>query len=164
VPTKKTDYGAKLSHDRLLLSQGLLLHFFANLSLTADVEEPLYLAGLGRPHHRILFFSEHAPGITVSELPDAMHVTHQNLRLPMRKLVDLGYLLMKPGISDQRQRQLFISLKGRKLVDQLKAVQWERIGRAFMLAGPSAVAGFMKVHAALLDPKDIAWVERLTER
>ena len=161
---KKTEHGAKRSHDRMLLSQGLLLHFFANLSLTADVEEPLYLAGLGRPHHRILFFAEHAPGITVSELLDAVHVTHQNLRLPMKRLVDMGYLLMKSGVSDRRQRQLFITVKGRRLVDRLKAVQWERIGRAFMLAGPSAVDGFMKVHAALLDPKDIAWVERLTER
>jgi DNA-binding MarR family transcriptional regulator len=155
--------GTQRDRDRLLLSQGLLLHFFANLSLTADVEEPLYLAGLGRPHHRILFFAEHAPGITVSELLDAMHVSHQNLRLPMKKLVNTGYLLMKPGVHDRRQRQLFISVKGRKLVDELKALQWERIGRAFMHAGPAAVDGFMKVHAALLDPKDTAWVERLME-
>ena len=155
--------GTQRDRDRLLLSRGLLLHFFANLSLTADVEEPLYQAGLGRPHHRILFFAEHAPGITVSELLDAMHVSHQNLRLPMKKLVDGAYLVMKPGVDDRRQRQLFITAKGRKLVDALKAVQWERIGRAFVQAGPSAVDGFMKVHAALLDPKDTAWVERLME-
>jgi DNA-binding MarR family transcriptional regulator len=140
-----------------------MLHFFANLSLVADVEETLYAAGMGRPHHRILFFAAHAPGITVSEVLEAMHVTHQNLRLPMKSLVDRGYLLMKQAETDRRQRQLYLTASGQKLIDKLTALQWKRIQRAFEACGPRAVEGFMKVHAALIDAEDAVWVARLEQ-
>jgi DNA-binding MarR family transcriptional regulator len=137
TPTSKRQaISADDKHSHLKL--GFILHFFTNLSLAADVEEPLFLAGLGRPHHRILYFAAHMPGITVSELLSAMHVTHQNLRLPMKTLMDKGFLLMKVAEQDRRQRQLFVTS-----------------------AGPQAVDGFLKVQEAMIDPADLAWVARL---
>jgi DNA-binding MarR family transcriptional regulator len=160
TPTSKRQaVSAEGKHTHLKL--GFILHFFTNLSLAADVEEPLFQAGLGRPHHRILYFAAHMPGITVSELLSVMHVTHQNLRLPMKTLMDKGFLLMKAAEQDRRQRQLFVTSAGKKLVDRLAVIQWKRVARAFEAAGPQAVDGFLKVQEAMIDPADLAWVARL---
>ncbi len=161
MATPKSKPAAKAPYDRTQINLGLLLHFFANLSLVTDVDEPLAEVDLGRPHHRILYFATHAPGITVNELLDAMHVTHQNLRIPMKSLVERGLLTMLPATSDRRQRELHVTPAGRKLVRKLTEVQWTRIERAFVKAGPVAVNGFLKVYTALIDPRDAAWVARL---
>lgn len=143
------------------LKKGLLLHFFANLCLTGDVDPSLADLGFGRPHHRILFFAANAPGITVGELTGAMRVTHQNVRMAMKQLLDGGYLTTKIGQTDRRHKRLYATVKGRKLVDTLMHRQLERIERAYRAAGPKAVEGFFLVHQYLVDPSDLDWIENL---
>lgn len=143
------------------LKKGLLLHFFANLCLTGDVNPSLVELGFGRPHHRILFFAANSPGITVGELIGAMRVTHQNARMPMKQLLDGGYLTTKVGQTDRRHKRLYATAKGKKLVDALMHRQFERIERAYRAAGPDAVQGFFLVHQYLVDPSDLEWIKQL---
>jgi DNA-binding MarR family transcriptional regulator len=143
------------------LKRGLLLHFFANLCLTSDVNLRLSELGFARLHHRILFFAANAPGITVGELLGVLRVTHQNVRTAMKQLLDDGYLLARIGQKDRRHKRLYASAKGRKLVESLSHRQLERIERAYRAAGPEAVKGFFLVHQYLVDPSDLDWIDEL---
>jgi DNA-binding MarR family transcriptional regulator len=150
--------GSRVAHD---LKHGLLLHFFANLCLTSDVNPRLSELGFGRLHHRILFFATNAPGITVGELLGALRVTHQNVRAAMKRLIDDGYLLARIGQRDRRHKRLYASAKGKHLVESLSQRQLERIERAYRAAGPEAVKGFFLVHQYLVDPSDLDWIDQL---
>lgn len=143
------------------LKKGLLMHFFANLCLTSDVNPSLTELGFGRPHHRILFFAANSPGITVGELLGALRVTHQNIRVAMKQLLDGGYLVAKIGKTDRRHKRLYASAKGRQLVETLMHRQLERLERAYRAAGPEAVQGYFLVHQYLVDPADLDWIEQL---
>ena len=143
------------------LKKGLLMHFFANLCLTGDVSPSLTDLGFGRPHHRILFFAANAPGITVGELLGALRVSHQNIRLAMKHLIDGGYLIARIGQTDRRQKRLYASAKGKLLVESLMQRQLERIERAYRAAGPEAVRGYFLVHQHLVDSADLDWIEQL---
>jgi len=68
------------------------LNFFANRRLFEVVETPLTEEGLGRLHHRILFFVSRSPGMTVGELMGTLGVSHQNIRVAMKQLVDRGVI------------------------------------------------------------------------
>ncbi|HEX2892328.1 MarR family winged helix-turn-helix transcriptional regulator [Vineibacter terrae] len=146
---------------RSKLMKGLLLHFFVNMSLAADADDTLAALGMGRPHHRILMVALQAPGITVNEVLEVLHVTHQNIRLPMKKLVDGGYLLVKPGETDRRQRTLSTSAKGRKLVERLLSRQWVRLERTYAEVGDADFQIFLRVQQSLIDPADAVWARRL---
>lgn len=139
----------------------LLVHTFVNLCLAADVRGPLDANQLGRIHHRILFFVTHSPGMTVNELLEVMRVSHQNMRVPMRQLIDRGYLTTRPCETDRRQKRNYVSAKGAKLIQQLSNAQFRRIEDAFARAGPEAVRGFFEVHACLLDPRDLEWISQM---
>ncbi len=156
-----TPAGLNPDYRRSNLMKGLLLHFFTNLSLAADAEETLSGLGMGRPHHRMLVIVMQAQGITVNELLEVLHVTHQNIRLPMKKLVDEGYLLAKPGETDRRQRALFISSKGRKLTERLLSRQWVRLERTYAEVGDADFQTFLRVQQSLIDPRDAVWARRL---
>lgn len=145
------------------LVDGLLAHTLLNLCFTNEVREPLEAQGFGRVHHRILFFVTQRPGITVNQLIAVMRVTHQNLRAPMRQLVEQGYLVSEPGTEDRRQRCTYASPKGLELIDRLSKTQFKRIQRAFAAAGPEDVKAFFRVHRLLLDAADLAWMEEAAE-
>lgn len=147
--------------ERSPLVDCLLVHTFVNLCLAADVREPLEANQLGRIHHRILFFVTHSPGMTVNQLLEVMRVSHQNLRVPMRQLIDRGYLTTRPCEIDRRQKRNFVSPKGLKLINRLSNAQFRRIEQAFAQAGPEAVAGFFKVHNCLLDRRDQEWIGQM---
>lgn len=142
-------------------AKGLLLHFFANLAIVADVEDQLSKLKFGRIHHRLLFFSAHAPGITVSELLAALRVTHQNIRIAMNQLIDGGYLNVRIDTKDRRQKRLFVSAKGRRLVESLLKQQLPRLRAAFAAVSPTDVEAFIHVHELLIDPSDRAWIDRM---
>lgn len=144
-------------------AKGLLLHFFANLAIVADVEGQLSKLRIGRIHHRILFFAAHAPGITVSELLAALRVTHQNIRVAMKQLIDGGYLDVRIDAKDRRQKRLFVSVKGGRLVESLLKQQLQRVRAAFAAVDPASVEAFIHVHELLIDATDRTMMTRMWE-
>lgn len=141
--------------------EALMLHFFTNLALAQEANTALAPTGLGRTHHRILAIVCAAPGITVGELLKVLRVTHQNVRLPIKELINKGYLLARTDPEDRRQRRLHASASGQRLAATLWASQQERLRRAFAAAGPDAVDGFMRVHRLLLDADDLAFIRNV---
>jgi DNA-binding MarR family transcriptional regulator len=146
-----------------LIHKGLLLHFMVQLTLVEDADPRVATRGMGRVHHRILYFAHFTPGITVSELLSVLGVKHQNIQAPLRQLVQEGYILPRTSSGDRRLKQLYCSRKGDRLLEHVSAGQRERVNRAYESVSPKDVGSYLKVMTAMLDSERRDWVRRLTE-
>ena len=136
------------------LRQGIELLFFAYRDFTSDPDAILARDGLGRAHHRAIYFIGRKPGITIAELLSTLRITKQSLGRVLKQLIGLGYVEQKSGTRDRRQRHLALTRKGIDLEHQLTQTQRERMARAFREAGPEAVAGYRKVLIGLINEED----------
>ncbi len=133
------------------LRQGIELLFYAYRDFTGEPDAILSKLGLGRAHHRAIYFVGRHAGITVSELLAILKITKQSLSRVLSQLVQEGYIQQRPGKRDRRQRLLELTEKGKELERQLTRTQRERIARAYREAGAEAVAGYRKVLLGLID-------------
>ncbi len=136
------------------LRQAIEMLFFAYRDFTGEPDAMLADLGLGRAHHRVIYFVGRNPGITVSELLRILRITKQSLSLVLSHLVDEAYIVQRPGERDRRQRLLALTPKGVELERRLTANQRERIATAFRNAGAEAVQGFNLVLHGIIDPED----------
>lgn len=127
------------------LRQAIEMFFFAYRDFIGEPDEILADRGLGRAHHRVIYFVGRYPGATVSSLLSILKITKQSLSRVLGQLLDEGYITQRQGTVDRRQRLLDLTEKGRVLEAQLTAVQSKRIAGAFRDAGADAVEGFRKV-------------------
>lgn len=131
------------------MKQGADLLFLASSGLFSGEDKVLAQAGIGRAHRRALLVIARNPGITVSGLLRALHVTKQSANRVLNDLLVAGYLERTPAPSDRRRRQLKLTTSGEALDETLWEGQRPRLVRAFREAGPEAVAGFRRVLMAL---------------
>lgn len=136
------------------LRQAIEMLFFAYRDFTGEPDAMLAELGLGRAHHRVIYFVGRNPGITVSELLRILRITKQSLSRVLSHLVDEAYIVQRPGERDRRQRLLTLTPKGVELERRLTANQRERIATAFRNAGAEAVQGFNQVLHGIIDPED----------
>jgi DNA-binding MarR family transcriptional regulator len=106
------------------------LLFFAYRDFVGDADRLLEKYGFGRAHHRVLHFVSRRPGLTVAELLDILKITKQSLNRVMKDLLDGGFVDVRAGVSDRRQRLLFPTARGRELAVELATVQSQRFRRA----------------------------------
>ncbi len=66
------------------------LLFFGFRAVTAEPDRILAERGLGRVHHRILYFVGRSPGIRVGALLTTLGVSRQALNRPLRALLRAG--------------------------------------------------------------------------
>lgn len=136
------------------LRQGIELLFFAYRDFTAEPDAILARLGLGRAHHRAIYFIGRNPGGTVSDLLAILKITKQSLSRVLGQLVREGYVVQRPGERDRRQRLLDLTEKGVALERQLTANQRTRFANAYRAAGAEAVDGFRNVLIGLIEPED----------
>jgi DNA-binding MarR family transcriptional regulator len=136
------------------LRQAIELLFYAYRDFTAEPDLLLAQQGLGRAHHRAIYFIGRHPGLTVGELLAILGITKQSLARVLVQLIGDGFVTQNPGMRDRRQRLLELTAKGVALERQLTEKQRQRIARAFREAGPHAVEGFRKVMLELIDERD----------
>lgn len=137
-----------------MLREGAELMFFGYRSFTSDPDRILDERNYGRAHHRALHFIGRRPGLTVADLLDILHVTKQSLSRVLKPLIDHGLVEQKVGETDRRQRMLYLTAEGQAFEERLSAPQRQRLTRAFMDAGPEAVAGFRAVLTAIMEPEE----------
>ena len=130
--------------------QGIELLFFAYRDFTAEPDAILSRYGFGRAHHRVVHFVGRHPQLTVSELLNILRITKQSLGRVLGQLVRQGFVTVRSGARDRRQRLLELTDRGRELERQLSEPQRARIGNAYRQAGPQAVEGFRKVMLAVI--------------
>ncbi len=140
---------------RETLKRGIELLFYAYRDFTKEADSILSEIGLGRAHHRVIYFVGKYSGMTVSDLLSILLITKQSLSRVLSHLISEGYVQQQVGETDKRQRLLFLTSKGVELEARLTDIQCKRFANAYLQSGASDVAGFEQVLNALLD-KQIA--------
>jgi DNA-binding MarR family transcriptional regulator len=147
-------------HREELVAYAELL-FFAYRDFTSDPDAALEQYGFGRAHHRVLHFVHRHPGLRVANLLDILKITKQSLARVLKQLIDKGFVLQKAGNADRRERRLFVTAKGGRLIEKLTSLQVKRIEEALATAGPGARQFTRRFLFAMITQSDRARVETL---
>ena len=124
--------------------------FFAYSRLVRAVDENLGERGIGRAHHRALYFIGRHPDISVSELLSILSVTKQSLGRVLTELEERGLVTTRIGDRDRRQRLLKLTDAGYELDTELFRHARDILARAYSSAGQQAVTGFWAVLEGLI--------------
>jgi DNA-binding MarR family transcriptional regulator len=138
------------------------LFFFAYRDFVGDADRLLQNYKFGRAHHRVLHFVNRQPGLKIAEILAILQITKQSLGRVLKDLLETGYIDVRPGSVDRRQRLLFPTAKGRKLALDLARLQSKRFARVFESLRPGAYDEAVQFLLEMIDPKDRAGItERL---
>ena len=143
------------------IRRGMELMMFAQTRLLRTADEKLAELGLGRAHHRALYFNGRCPDVTVGDLLLLLAVTKQSLGRVMKDLVDRDLVCMRAGDVDRRQRLLRLTEQGVALETALFEEQRDRMAKAYSYAGQEAVAGYWAVMEALIPAEARAQIDAL---
>jgi DNA-binding MarR family transcriptional regulator len=143
------------------LRRGMELLYFGHSHLTRSVDKGLAEQGLGRAHHRALYFIAQKPDMTVSELLSLLAITKQSLGRVLNELIERGLLETRPGERDRRQRLLRLTDIGARMEHDLFEGVRQRMSAAYARAGQHAVTGFWAVLEGLIPEADRAQVDAL---
>ena len=138
------------------LDRGMELLFFAYRDFVAESDRILAPLGLGRAHHRAIYFVGRDPGIPFARLLGILKITKQSLSRVVGELARGGYVARARGGGDGRQRLLTLTDRGRELERRLSQALRGRLARAYRAAGGEAVEGFSSVLYGLMTEEDRA--------
>lgn len=143
------------------LRRGLELLYFGNSHITRAIDRDLGAQGLGRAHHRALYFIARKPDMTVSELLALLAITKQSLGRVLGDLTERGLVQSRPGERDRRQRLLRLTPDGGALEARLFDALREKLSAAYARAGQQAVGGFWAVLEGLIPEDERGRIEGL---
>ncbi|KQT32007.1 MarR family transcriptional regulator [Sphingomonas sp. Leaf412] len=143
------------------LRRGMELLYFGNSHITRAIDRGLAEQGLGRAHHRALYFIARKPDLTVSDLLALLNITKQSLGRVLNELIERKLVDTRPGEKDRRQRLLKLTPEGAALESSLFDALRERLSAAYSRAGQEAVTGFWAVLEGLIPPDEMPRVEEL---
>lgn len=123
--------------------------YFGYRALTERPDRILEKKGLGRVHHRILYFVGRSPNTTVNALLSTLNVSKQALNAPLRQLIEMGLVAMTTAEHDRRVRQLVLTRVGQQLEAQLTGTQMAQLQAVFEEVGPESEAAWHRVMAVL---------------
>ncbi|WP_423602221.1 MarR family winged helix-turn-helix transcriptional regulator [Sphingomonas sp. MS122] len=132
------------------IRRGVELLYFGYSHLTRSIDEGLAAQGLGRAHHRALYFVARQPDLTVGELIALLAITKQSLGRVLGDLTERGLIETRPGREDRRQRLLRLTPEGTKLEAELFDALRDKMSAAYSSAGQGAVGGFWAVLEGLV--------------
>lgn len=129
---------------------GMDLLFFANTRHLKHADETLASMGLGRAHHRVMYFVARRPDINVAALLAILDVTKQSFGRVAKQLFEKGLMEQRPGERDRRQRLLRLTSSGAELEKTIFDDLHDNVARAYRAAGGDAVAGLWVVMQHLM--------------
>lgn len=141
--------------------RGVELLYFGYTRLTKSIDEGLSAQGLGRAHHRALYFIARNPGLTVSQLLKILAITKQSLGRVINELQARQMVETRTGPIDRRQKLLFLTQSGLALEAELFDALRLRLSAAYRQAGQESVTGFWRVLEGLVPDADKAMVAQL---
>lgn len=136
------------------IRRGVELLYFGYTRLTNAIDQELAKQGLGRAHHRALYFIARQPNLTVGGLLRLLAITKQSLGRVLKELHDRDLVVTKAGALDRRQKLLRLTDKGAALEAELFAQLRERLSAAYVTAGQESVTGFWHVLEGLVPESD----------
>jgi DNA-binding MarR family transcriptional regulator len=134
--------------------RGVELLFFGYTRLTRSIDEGLLEHGLGRAHHRALYFIARQPDLTISELLKILAITKQSLGRVLTDLGERGLVETRAGVADRRQKLLRLTDQGKAFEAQLFEALRNSLAGAYAAAGQESVTGFWRVLEGLIPPDD----------
>jgi len=143
------------------IRRGIELLYFGYTSMVRGPDALLADEGLGRAHHRALYFIARKPGLPVGELLRLLAITKQSLGRVLTDLQSRGLVTQKIGTNDRRQRLLHLTPQGESLEAALFAQLQHHMAAAYSEAGQSAVTGFWNVLLSLIPPADRPLIDTL---
>jgi DNA-binding MarR family transcriptional regulator len=138
--------------------RGIELLYFGYSHMIRGADAILARHGLGRAHHRALYFVARKPGLAVSDLLRLLAITKQSLSRVLAELVARGLVRQEVGTLDRRQRLLRLTEAGAALEAELFEALRARVTEAYGRAGQAAVTGFWAVLMGLIPVEDRALV------
>ena len=139
------------------------LLYFGQSHLVRSIDAGLAEQGLGRAHHRTLYFIARKPDMTVSALLSLLAITKQSLGRVLNELTVRGLVETRPGELDRRQRLLRLTAAGTQMESELFEGVRRRMAAAYASAGQSAVSGFWAVLEGLIPEDERRQVEALRD-
>ncbi|VAW03033.1 HTH-type transcriptional regulator PetP [hydrothermal vent metagenome] len=136
------------------IRRGVELLYFGYTRLTNSIDQELAKQGLGRAHHRALYFIARQPGLTVGELLQLLAITKQSLGRVLKELHERDLVLTKAGQVDRRQKLLHLTKDGAALEAELFRQLREKLSSAYVSAGQESVTGFWHVLEGLIPESD----------
>ena len=136
------------------IRRGAELLYFGYSNLYRGTDETLARQGLGRAHHRALYFIARQPDLTISALLRTLGITKQSLGRVLGELAERNMIETRTGREDRRQRLLRLTPIGAKLERELFEAMRERLSAAYAQAGQESVTGFWRVLEAILPPDE----------
>ena len=112
-------------------------------------DQRLARLGLGRIHHRLLYFIARHPNCSINELLQVMRISKQYLHQPLKKMLDLGYVTRKADAGDRRVKRMRLTARGKKLEFELTEIQRQRFAEIFQQAGPAAEKHWRRIMTLL---------------
>ena len=105
------------------LREVIELFFFSYRAFTRGPDEILAKRGLGRVHHRILYFVGRQPNLSVNDLLQVLQITKQALNTPLRQLLSMELVRNDQSKADRRVRELRLTPAGIRLEARLTGTQ-----------------------------------------
>ncbi len=136
------------------IRRGIELLYFGYLNMVKGADSILGREGLGRAHHRSLYFIARRPGMPVSDLLRLLAITKQSLGRVLSDLQERGFVEQAVGTLDRRQRLLRLTRAGEALEAALFAELQTGMASAYGEAGQTAVTGFWAVLTGLVPAAD----------
>ncbi len=127
------------------LRSAIELFYYAYRAFTSRPDHILERRGLGRVHHRILYFIGRNPSISITSLLAMLRVTKQALNMPLRQLLEMKLIGIEVPPRDRRVKQLVIPAEGRRLEAQLSATPMKHLAETFAAEGEEAAQGWRRV-------------------
>ncbi len=141
--------------------RGVELLYFGYTRLTRSIDEGLAEKGLGRAHHRALYFIARQPDLTISDLLRFLAVTKQSLGRVLSDLTEQGLIETRRGERDRRQKLLRLTEAGAELEAELFSALRDKLSAAYSAAGQESVTGFWRVLQGLIPEADRLMVASL---
>lgn len=130
------------------------LFYFAYRDFVSDADALLAEKKFGRAHHRVLYFVNIRPGMSVATLLGILKITKQSLARVLRQLIDNDYVEQKTGQNDRRQRLLFPTNKGKDFFATLSRTQAARINAAFADLPDDSARAIRRFLLAMVEESD----------
>lgn len=143
------------------IRRGVELLYFGYANMVRGADGVLATRGLGRAHHRAMYFIARRPGLPVSDLLRLLAITKQSLSRVLGDLQEMQLVAVAVGARDRRQRLLTLTTEGAALEAALFEELRRGMAAAYAAAGQGSVTGFWAVLAGLIPPADRPLVEAL---
>ena len=125
--------------------------FYAYRETYSDPKKILKKYSFGTAHHRAIHLIERYEGITISGLLNKLKITKQSLNRVLRDLIKNKAIVIKKGEVDTRQRNIFLSDKGKKLFAEIFFEQKKRIYNALKNSDSDSVVKFKNVLSKIIN-------------